>query len=86
MVLCAGGKILAEIALPVGGSISTETVEAIAEKFKRIQQAAVGLGAKSPNFALTLDTLPTPAIPFLRICESGLFDLKENRFVVLIVG
>ena len=86
VVLCAGGKILAEIALPVGGSISTETVEAIAEKFKRIQQAAVGLGAKSPNFALTLDTLPTPAIPFLRICESGLFDLKENRFVDLIVG
>jgi len=86
MVLCAGGSIAAEIALPVGGTISTEPVGTIAEKFKRIQEAAAGLGAKSPNFDLTLATLPTPAIPFLRVCESGLFNLKENRFVDLIVG
>jgi len=86
IVLCAGGSIAAEIALPVGGTISTEPVETIAEKFKRVQEAAAGLGAKSPNFGLTLATLPTPAIPFLRVCESGLFNLKENRFVDLIVG
>jgi len=86
MVLCADGSIAAEIALPVGGTISTEPVGTIAEKFKRIQEAAAGLGAKSPNFDLTLATLPTPAIPFLRVCESGLFNLKENRFVDLIVG
>jgi len=86
MVLCADGSIAAEIALPVGGTISTEPVGTIAEKFKRIQEAAAGLGAKSPNFELTLATLPTPAIPFLRVCESGLFNLKENRFVDLIVG
>jgi adenine deaminase len=86
VVLVAGGSILAEIALPVGGTISTEPVETLAAKFKRIQQAAAGLGAKSPNFTLTLATLPTPAIPFLRICESGLFNLKDNRFVDLIVG
>jgi len=86
VVLCAGGSILAEVALPVGGVISTEPVEALAAKFKRLQETAAGLGAKSPNFGLTLDTLPSPAIPFLRICESGLFNLKENRFVDLIVG
>jgi len=86
VVLCAGGSILAEVALPVGGVISTEPVEALAAKFKRLQETAAGLGAKSPNFGLTLDTLTSPAIPFLRICESGLFNLKENRFVDLIVG
>jgi adenine deaminase len=86
VVLCTGGSIAAELALPVGGVIATEPVETVADKFKRIQQTAARLGAKSPNFALTLETLPTPAIPFLRICSSGLFDLKENRFVSLIVG
>jgi len=86
VVVIAGGSIAAEIALPVGGVISTEPVETLADKFKRIQQTAARLGAKSPNFCLTIDTLPTPAIPFLRICSSGLFDLKENRFVSLIVG
>jgi len=86
MVVCAGGKITAEIALPVAGEISTEPMEAIADKLERIQRAAKELGAKSKDIRLTIAVLPTPAIPFLRICESGLFSLRENRFVDLIVG
>jgi len=85
-VVCASGKILAEIALPVAGEISTEPMEAIADKLERIQRAAKDLGAKSNDIRLTIAVLPTPAIPFLRICESGLFSLRENRFVDLIVG
>ncbi|MGD9394731.1 MAG: adenine deaminase C-terminal domain-containing protein, partial [Dehalococcoidia bacterium] len=86
MVVCAGGKTIAEMALPVGGVISTEPMEAIAAGFERIQKAAGGLGAKSSDIRLTIAVLPTPAIPFLRICESGLFNLRENKFVELIVG
>lgn len=84
--VCAGGRILAEIALPVGGIVSTEPMETIADKFNRIQKAAAGLGGRFPNFSLTMATLTTPAIPFLRICSSGLFNLRTNRFVDLIVG
>ena len=86
MVVVADGKVIAEIALPVGGGISTEPMETIAAKFDAIQKAAEGLGAKSTDIRLTMVVLPTPAIPFLRICESGLFNLRENRFVDLIVG
>jgi adenine deaminase len=86
MVVCAGGKTIAEMALPVGGVISTEPMEAIAAGFERIQKAAGGLGSKSSDIRLTIAVLPTPAIPFLRICESGLFNLRENKFVELIVG
>jgi adenine deaminase len=85
VVVGAGGNIVAEIALPVGGVISTQPLETIADKIQRIQQTATELGAKSPNFGLTLATLPSPAIPFLRICSSGLFDFKTNRFTSLIV-
>jgi adenine deaminase len=85
-VVCADGKILAEIALPVAGVISTEPMEALAAQFDAIQKAANGLGAKSTDIRLTMAVLPTPAIPFLRICESGLFNLRENSFVELIVG
>jgi adenine deaminase len=84
-VVCAGGKIMAEMALPVAGEISTEPMEAIAAHLERIQKVAEGLGAKSSDIRLTMSVLPTPAIPFLRICESGLFNLRENRFVELIV-
>jgi adenine deaminase len=85
-VVCAGGKIIAELALPVGGAISTEPMEVIADKLDRIQRAANDLGAVSSDIRLTVAVLTTPAIPFLRICETGLFDLRENRFVELMVG
>jgi len=86
IVVCAGGNILAEMPFRIAGTISTESVETLADRFDRIQRAAAKLGANSPNFSLTLATLPSPAIPFLRICSSGLFNLKSNRFVDLVVG
>jgi adenine deaminase len=86
LVVCAGNRILAEIALPVAGGISTQPMETIADKLRCIQQAATDLGGNLPDIRITLAVLPTPAIPFLRICESGLFNLKDNRFVDLIVG
>jgi adenine deaminase len=84
--VCAGGKLIAEMALSVAGEISTEPMEAIAAHLGRIQKAAEELGVKSSDIRLTMAVLPTPAIPFLRICESGLFNLRENSFVELIVG
>jgi adenine deaminase len=86
MVVCAGDRILAEIALPVAGIISTQPMETIADKLHHIQQAATDLGCNFPDIRLTLGVLPTPAIPFLRICEHGLVDLRQNEFVDLIVG
>ena len=86
MVVCAGNRILAEIALPVAGGISTEPMETIADKLYRVQQAATDLGCNFPDIRITLAVLPTPAIPFLRICEHGLVNLRDNRFVDLIVG
>lgn len=86
MVVCAAGKILAEIALPVAGGISTEPMETIADKLRRVQQAATDLGGNFPDIRITLAVLTTPAIPFLRICEHGLVNLRQNEFVDLIVG
>jgi adenine deaminase len=86
MVVCAGGRILAEIAFPVAGGISTEPMETLADKLGRVQQAATDLGTSFPDIRLTLAVLPTAAIPFLRICEHGLVDLRQKEFVDLIVG
>ena len=85
IVVCAGSKLLAEIAFPIGGLISLEPMESIAHKLYAIQQAAAELGCPLPDIRTTLATLTTPAIPFIRICESGLANLRQNRFVDLIV-
>jgi len=84
-VVCAGGKILAEIALPAGGVLSTEPMEVIAQKFSNVQRAAVELGGIPSDIRLALLFLTSEAIPFLRICEQGLIDLRQNRIVGLIV-
>jgi adenine deaminase len=85
IVVCAGNKILAELALPVAGTISTESMETIGARLHGIQRTATELGCNSLDIRTTLAVLPTPAIPFLRICEHGLFNLRQNQFVHLVV-
>jgi adenine deaminase len=85
VAVCAGGKIIAEISYPVGAWISLEPMETMATKLNDIQRAAADLGCHSPNIHLTLDVLTTPAIPFLRITEDGLMDIRQNKLVSLVV-
>jgi adenine deaminase len=85
MVVCLEGKILAEAAFPIAGLISEEPVEVLADRFNQVQQAAAELGGLSEDIRTTLSVLTTPAIPYLRLCESGLFDVRANRPVELIV-
>ena len=85
IVVCAGNKILAEISLPVGGTLSTEPMETISRKLHDIQQAADSLGCTIPDIRITLATFPSVAIAHLRVCEHGLMNLRQNKFVDLIV-
>ncbi len=84
MVVCLDREIVAELAFPVGGIISPEPMEVLAEKLTRIQQAGMEMGCTSPDIRTTLSILTTGAIPYLRVCESGLFNLRLNRRVELV--
>jgi adenine deaminase len=84
-VACAGGRILAEIALPFFGLISDLPLEAIAGKLGAFIQAVKELGFPFDNPLLTINTLTGAAIPFLRICEEGLVNLKDGKAVSLII-
>jgi adenine deaminase len=44
------------------------------------------LGSPLSDAHLILFVFTSPAIPFLRISEQGLVDLKENRVVDLIIA
>jgi adenine deaminase len=85
MVICLNGQILEELEFPVGGMISTLTMEKLAEKLSHLQKMGMELGCSSPDIRTTLSVLTTAAIPYLRICESGLFNLRSNSLVDLIV-
>jgi adenine deaminase len=85
VVVCLEGEILAETAFPIASLISDEPMEVLAGTLSRVQQAAAGLGCVSEDIRTTLSVLTTPAIPYLRLSESGLFDVRANRPVELVV-
>ena len=84
-VLCAGGQVLEEIALPVLGIIADLSLEDLAQRLSAITAAAADLGCTFRDPLLSLVALSGAAIPFLRICEEGLVDLKTGRTLGLFV-
>ena len=86
VVVSKNGKILAELALPVFGLISDLPLESLARGLKAIFKAASELGIPFPNPVLSLLTLTGAAIPYLRICEDGLVNLKDGKNVNLFVN
>jgi adenine deaminase len=78
-VVCDKEKILAELPLPVFGIISDTPVGILSSQMKEVNGAAAGLGVSFPDPMLTLVTLTGAAIPYLRICEEGLVNLKDGK-------
>ncbi len=84
-VVYANGKILEEIPLPIFGVMADISLEKIAKKMDNIKNITKALGCPFENPLLTLVTLTGAAIPFLRICEEGLVNLRDGKHLDLIV-
>jgi len=82
-VICEAGRVLAEIAMPVFGIASELPVAALAAHLADFTHAAQHLGVGFPDPLLSLITLTGAAIPYLRICEEGLVNLKDGKNVSL---
>jgi len=85
IVLCAGGAVLAEIPLPIFGLMSDLPVPEIARRLREMTAQARALGFPFADPHKTLSPLTGAAIPFLRLCEQGLVDIKQGRVVPLFV-
>jgi adenine deaminase len=84
-VVCKEGKILAELPLPIFGLMSDLPVETIAQRLQELKKAVSDLGVSFPDPLLSLITLTGAAIPYLRICEEGLVNLKTGKLVELFI-
>jgi adenine deaminase len=84
--LCDGGRIAAEIAMPVFGLANDLPVAALAEQIRALKHAVARLGVTFPDPLLSLIALTGAAIPYLRICEEGLVNLKDGRALGLFVA
>jgi adenine deaminase len=82
-VVVASGRVLAEWAAPLAGLYSVAPCERVVDEVGAVNRALADLGCPWPNPVLTLETLTTAAIPFLRIWAGGYHRLRDGARVGL---
>ena len=85
-VVCVGGEIKAEIPLPIFGLMSDLPLEPLVQGYRKLAKTLKDLGCPLKDPLRTLTTLTCAAIPFLRICEEGLVEIKTGKKVGLFVA
>ncbi len=74
-VAVAGGRVLAELPLPIGGLVSDQPAEDVAAQAERLEQVAeADLGVTLPAPLMAMSFLALSVIPELRITDLGLID------------
>ncbi len=78
-------SVKAELALPIAGLMSTESIDTVRQQADRLNDAAGAMGCRLPNPFMTLSFLALPVIPELKITDKGLFDVDKFAHVPLFV-
>jgi adenine deaminase len=81
LVVTAGGKVLASLALPIAGLLSDEPLEVVVDKLEKLEQIARDLGTTLKSPFSTLSFLALPVIPELRLTDLGLVDVNAFRLI-----
>lgn len=82
----SAGRVLAALALPVGGLMANGDAATVAAGHEKVQEAARSLGCKLPAPFMTMSFLALPVIPALRITDRGLVDVERFAYVGLWEG
>jgi adenine deaminase len=80
-VVTDGGRVLAELALPVAGLMSQLDFEGVRAKLIPLRAAAKSLGCTLAEPFLQVAFLPLPVIPHLKITDKGLVDVDAFKVI-----
>lgn len=86
LVAAAGGAILQELPLPIGGLMSAESGHSVASKLRRLEQAAHRLGCGMAHPFMTLSFMCLSVVPELKLTVSGLVDVEKSEVIPLFTG
>jgi adenine deaminase len=81
--VASSGQLLARWAAPVAGIYSTAPAEDVVTEVRQVQGALRSLGVPYANPLMSVETLTTAAIPFLRIGAAGYRRLRDGAMVGL---
>lgn len=76
-VVAQGGKVQAELALPVAGLMSLDPFENVRAALEHLRAAALALGVTLEEPFLQLAFLALPVIPMLKITDRGMIDVTK---------
>jgi adenine deaminase len=80
-VVADGGKVTAELALPIAGLMSPKPFEEVTHDLHALRDAAYALDCVLPEPFLQVAFLALPVIPHLKMTDRGLFDVDKFDFV-----
>ena len=83
MVLVLDGEVIASLPMPVGGIMSDQSGEWVAEHLRAFHQAAwdqLGI-SKDVEPVMTLTFMALPVIPSIKLTDMGLFDVMDFKFI-----
>lgn len=80
-VAVKGGKIVAELALPVAGLISDRPFEDVRDGLRILRAGVAAMGCPLAEPFLQLAFLPLPVIPHLKITDMGLVDVDRFELI-----
>jgi len=80
-VVVEGGRVLAELALPVAGLMSLESFETVRDSLVTLRAAAASLGTTLEEPFLQLAFIALPVIPHLKITDRGMVDVDRFELI-----
>ena len=78
------GSVLAELALPIAGLVTSRSLEDVRKDLDTLEHAASELGNQLPAPFMTLSFLGLAVIPELRLTDRGLVDVNKAELVSFI--
>ena len=82
LAFVVNGQVIGELALPVAGLMSTESVEVVMEKVQHLKEALKAHGiAEGIDPFMTLAFVSLPVIPKLRLNTYGIVDVEKQEIV-----
>ncbi len=85
VVVVKNGKVIYEFPMSVYGLIPDYGMKEITTKIKALEEKVKEIGSVVDQPFLTLQTIPFTGLPYLRITDRGIADIKTKKLVSLFV-
>ena len=79
------GRVVAELALPIGGLMSDLPVHDVARSYDRLVEAARSLGSPLTDPFMAMSFMALEVIPSLKLTDQGLVDVERFQLIDLFV-